>query len=389
MAGYLISLNRIESLSESINKGVFSTILKIPENLIWREPHEGTAADYVSMKAEDNIYFFTERKIYGVGELVEINEDCTFLNYPGAAQPAEYSYEELRESLLLDIGEESPKCRFLCVFKPSPYFFQAGVDMDEVLSSAPSRFKILRVFSRLSLIKFTDEENQAFKDIIYRRNKNIINNPTEGIFETNYQEYHNEIRDKLEEGHRFEITPFIDYIAEPDGSLRHEMAVEASLLHQLSRVTTNAVEVFGKWDYLTHQVVASPFKPVQYMDKMDVFGYSYINEDISTISDYLIIEIKKGRVEAEHILQVMKYVDWVCAEYASGDYHMINAYLVGHSFSADIVDCLEEDRKRKFIRGLRPTVSTEWTNLKLIEYRYNDELEIIEYNDVTTDFETN
>ena len=38
--------------------------------------------------------------------------------------------------------------------------------MDEVLSSAPEKFKILRVFWKLSFIKFSDTENQAFKDII-------------------------------------------------------------------------------------------------------------------------------------------------------------------------------------------------------------------------------
>jgi len=58
MAGYLFSLNSIESLIESINLGVYSTLISRPNNNTWRIQHEGTFADYCSMKEGDNVYFF-------------------------------------------------------------------------------------------------------------------------------------------------------------------------------------------------------------------------------------------------------------------------------------------------------------------------------------------
>ena len=41
----------------------------------------GTLADYLGMKAGDNIYFFSDRKIYGIGVLKNIaGRDCRFKN---------------------------------------------------------------------------------------------------------------------------------------------------------------------------------------------------------------------------------------------------------------------------------------------------------------------
>ena len=49
------------------------------------------------------------------------------------------------------------------------------------------------------------------------------------------------------------------------------MAIEAGLIHQLSIKDPQTCEIFGTWDYLSHQFIASPFKPIDYMDKMDLF----------------------------------------------------------------------------------------------------------------------
>ena len=49
------------------------------------------------------------------------------------------------------------------------------------------------------------------------------------------------------------------------------MAIEAGLIHQLSINDPHTCDLFGEWDYLSHQVIASPFKPIDYMDKMDLF----------------------------------------------------------------------------------------------------------------------
>ena len=164
-----------------------------------------------------------------------------------------------------------------------------------------------------------------------------------------------------------------------NGSLSHEMAVEASLIFQIRERVENTIEVFGEWDYLSHQVVASPFKPVDYMDKMDVFGYRFIIDQRPTISKFLIIEIKRGRVRSADVLQLMKYVDWIKNEYAYGDYSMIEAYLVGASFHDDVSVDFESKIERNFIQGFRPAVAVKWENMKLVQYLYNENTELLDF----------
>jgi hypothetical protein len=73
--------------------------------------------------------------------------------------------------------------------------------------------------------------------------------------------------------------------------LKHEMAIEAGILHQLSIKDEDTCDIFDDWDYLSHQVIASPFKPIDYMDKMDLFGYSYLPEFEPTKARFLVGEI--------------------------------------------------------------------------------------------------
>src|SRR5260370_10494615 len=65
-----------------------------------------------------------------------------------------------------------------------------------------------------------------------------------------------------------------------------------------------------------------------YMDKMDLFGYSYVPGFKPTKSRFLVCEIKRDAAHLEDIDQLMKYVDWVRDEYCYGDYAMIRAFLV-------------------------------------------------------------
>ena len=75
----------------------------------------GTLADYLGMKAGDNIFFFTNRKIYGIGELVNIYDDCRFRIHPKAESGID---EDLVE-------EKNPRIhQFICTFHPAPYFFK-------------------------------------------------------------------------------------------------------------------------------------------------------------------------------------------------------------------------------------------------------------------------
>lgn len=376
MAGYIISLDSINSLNLCISNGIYSTNIKPPSNY-WRPQHEGTFADYATMKNGDNIYFFIRRKIYGIGELISVGHDCKFNNYQNASLPTNFNYNTIQPQLLLDWGEGSVNNRWLCTFKPNPYFFKQGVDMDDVLTSNPLKFKMLRAFWKLSFVKIDDEENKALKDIILKRNEQYLFNESNETFNFS-SSLHNEIANKVTEiGYSLNATNILDSCAD-NTYICHEMAMEAGLLYQISNNHQNTIEVFGSWDYLSHQVIASPFKAIDYMDKMDIFGYKYI-PNFDTISKYLVIELKRATALIGDVEQLMKYVDWINHEYSYGDYSMINAFLVAYDFDAAVIEQSKILAERNYIIGRRPAQSKVWSNLTLVKYEYNSKSQSLEF----------
>lgn len=357
--------NGYDSLIKCVYAGIYSTNLKIPSGDKWNIPHEGTFADYLSMKPGDNIYFFTDRKIYGIGEIINIGNDCKYLNYKDADQPQcgkNVIYSKL-DALLDRSYSMSNRC--FCTFKPHPYFFMDGVDMDDALNSNPDKFKMLRVMQQVSFIKIDDEENKALFDVILKKNEsNYLNKKR--IIDHNPKTL-NLIERKIQAYHRMNSYSILRSCANND-KIGHEMAIEAALCQILSH---NDHPIFGKkWDYISHQVAASPFKPVIYMDKMDIFGYRYI-EGFKTISKYIVIEIKKDEAEPKVIDQIMKYVDWVNSEYAHGDYSMIDAYVVASDFSEEVIINKDKNAIRGYVNGRGSAESCIWNNLKLVKYSYN------------------
>lgn len=372
MAGYLFGLDSVESLGLYARNGVYSTKLRAPRG-IWGPPQEGTIADYVTMKAGDNVYFFIKRKIYGIGELIDLEGDCKFCNFPRASSPEVFEYDLLQEDLLWDEGEHSKNQRWICVFKPAPHFFATGVDMDDVLSSNPMAFKMLRAFWKLSFVKFDDEEDQAFKDVLLKFNQEALGAPlpADNIFEDAHADVHASIARKVS-GREYELDFGTVLVSCADGEyVKHEMAIEAGLLGQLAKGDEPTKEVFGNWDYLSHQVIASPFKPIDYMDKMDVFGYSYVLGYSPTKSKFLVVEIKKDAGGEDDIEQLLKYVDWVREEYCFGDYSMIEAFLVAYDFDEEVVEHKNEVAVRRYTIGRRPAKSLEWRQLGLVKYAFD------------------
>jgi hypothetical protein len=149
------------------------------------------------------------------------------------------------------------------------------------------------------------------------------------------------------------------------------MAIEAGVLHQISIKDERTCQIFSDWDYLSHQVIASPFKPIDYMDKMDLFGYSYIPNFSPTRSRFLVGEIKKDMAKPQDIDQLLKYVDWVKDEYCYGDYSMIHAFLVAHDFDQAVLHHKQIVGLRRYTVGVRPAHSLEWNTIKLIRYTYH------------------
>lgn len=337
--------------------------------------HEGTFGDYFSMKPSDNVYFFIQRKIYGIGELVEINTKCKSLNYPGADIPKNFSYIEKKDQMILDESDNSINNRCICFFKPSPYFFETGIDMDDVLSSDPERFKMLRALWKVSFIKIDDKENKALRDIILIRNEQNLIHKSQ-IF-PNSEEIFTRARLLINDGYDFSHNQMLSNCSSVDYT-RHEMAIEASLLDILSNSGT---KIFGRWDYVSHQVVASPFKAIDYMDKMDIFGYRYI-PGYDAISKYLCIEIKKDTAHSDVLYQIMKYVDWINTEYSHGNYSMIEAFIVAYDFDDELLRLKNEICVRNYAMGMRPTILGTWTNLRLIKYSYDESTTSLSFTEV-------
>lgn len=375
MAGYIFTLNNIDSLNQLIENGIYSTNLNVPDKNIWKTHHEGTLADYLSMTEGDNVYFFYQRKIYGVGKLVSIVNDCKYLNFPEADVPVAKDYYEIKDTMILNYSEDNMKNRFVCTFIGDPAFFKDGIDMDDVLESNPNAYKMLRVLWKLSFIKIDDVENKALYDIILKTNERSINNK---LGQYNFlPNIHNRVKRLYTPDYKISANRFLS-LASSGEVIRHEMAIEAGIIDYIK---TNSNGVFGHWDYLSHQVVASPFKPVDYMDKMDVFGYRFI-PGYKTISKYLVIEIKRDIANIEVVHQIMKYVDWINREYSYGDYNMIDAYVVAKEFEMDVITMKDEIAKRTFTKGRRPPMTYKWSYLKLIRYRYNEITSSLEFEEV-------
>jgi hypothetical protein len=154
--------------------------------------------------------------------------------------------------------------------------------MDDLLESKPRVFRSLRTFWKRSFVQLDDEEDQAFRASLLRANRRQLDviPPVVG----------NDAPLELANNAALpDISGLLCDSRREDGSLDSEAVLETGLIHQLRTGEPNTRGVFGKWDYVSHQVAASPFKPVDYMDRMDVFGYRWIEGFKPIIDKYLII----------------------------------------------------------------------------------------------------
>ena len=374
MAGYVFAIGGDEDPVSIVRgyaeKGIYSTYL----NGLSPLPFEGTLADYISMEPGDNIYFFCKRRYYGVGELIAVGPDCKYCNYPRSSARVDAQYEDIADDLLVDFGRSSPHYRWLCTFRGSPYFFEEGIDTDEILTYKPSTFKMMRAFWKVSFIKLSDEENASLKEIFLLRRQHETETKT-GIFPERDDIHTALLAKELE---KYRITP-TDMLQTCTLGMRvkHEMALEAAVVYDLCH---SNIRELGRWDYVSHQVIASPFKPIDYMDKIDVLAMRYL-PGTRVPCKYLVTELKKDAADSATIDQVLKYVDWVCSEYAYGDYEAIEACIIVAEYPDSISTYYREVVQRYYTLGSHPVRNKRWDHLKLLRYSYAGDRLI--YTDVT------
>lgn len=239
MAGFIFSIYKeenIEGVKKCIKQGIYAS--KVPNDKLSSKENENSSnkskqvmaavlADYCSMQAGDNVYFLSDRRIYGVGKLVNVGPDCKYKNYLDANifEKKEGVREEDQPLMKL-----SPEYRWLCFFKPDQHFFAEGVDMDEVLSYKPLAFRMLRAFQDVTFIKIDDEENRALKECIYLKNRE-----KKKYFEYNSSEHKRVLKFDLE---KYLINPGETIKTEFDydkNEINTEMLLEAWTIDFISK----------------------------------------------------------------------------------------------------------------------------------------------------------
>ncbi len=187
-----------------------------------------------------------------------------------------------------------------------------------------------------------------------------------GVIKTN-KDVHESISRLVDDSYLISPHQLLHHFANGD-RIKHEMAVEAAVVFDLAE---DRFPMLGHWDYVSHQVIASPFKPIDYMDKIDVFAVRYL-EGTKIPCKHLVIELKKDMADRATIDQVMKYVDWVCNEYAYGDYSAVEAAIIAHDYPADIIEYYNSVVLRYYTLGSHPARNARWSALKLIRYQFID-----------------
>ena len=402
MAGFFIVLGDIkdengkvikyamDTLNELCTYGYYSTNLHMNTGTqIWAKTKVSTFTDYYSMRTGDYIFFFFNRKIYGVGELtnIEHTDDCKFWSYENANIP---STQTVSSPIFDGINLEN---RCICFFKPLEYFSYA-IDMDEALTAYPNSFKSLRVIQGRSFIKTDDEEAQALYATITKSNHACSGQTVDWItptFDNSKQVIAGNNIAKNPNYYSFTIESLlINFKTRGSDGINEEMAIEAAIVEKLN---TGSSTVLDKLTYVSHQVSASPAKPVEYMEWMDVFGYktapSLMSKAISisfSIDQNYVIEIKrdalglkhKGKKEPQWVKsnkavanQLMKYVDWTVKNYASGKYPMVKGIIVANGFDDEFIEYCKEMCIRNYNSGYRDATPSVWNNIELIKYSYD------------------
>lgn len=317
----------------------------------------GTLADYLGMKKGDSIFFFTDRKIYGIGELIDIEDcDCRFQIHPNN----QIEMDDLVET------KDSSMHQFTCTFVPKPFFFRTGVDMDEVLMFSPEKIKSLRFFSGKTFMKLDDVESEAIKNVIARKNEEYL-----GSFDADHHfEYSDDTHKKIAENLKknksaYKLSVFDFIKRDNNGVVSSEYYIEGAIMDLLRNHTSRLI---GKWDFIGRQYPASPPKPSEYEEAMDLFGYRYVPGFPRAISKYLVIELKVGTINKDNVQQTMKYVDWISREYTKGDYSMIEAYTIGFDKEANVETEIEDIIERNYIIESRLVENRKWQNLRILSY---------------------
>ena len=117
---------------------------------------------------------------------------------------------------------------------------------------------------------------------------------------------------------------------------------------------------------------------IQYIDRIDVFGYRFsqnYQETPKLITKYVLVELKKELINRAALEQTMQYVDWICNEYASGDYSKIEAFVIGNRAARGLKNSFQDICQRTYISESHPPKQQKWSNVRLIKHTITSTVE--------------
>ncbi|WP_262181675.1 hypothetical protein [Haloarcula laminariae] len=379
---------------------VFGPVLKIPgednSRSDWTAAMVGTFADLATIEAGDSVFFFKDKMIYGVGEVLDTTgnpQRPLLYNFPDALEPAavdaitgsrpeddaetnndsERKAQRMADEALYT-GQSWSKIRILIPFRAAPAFFEQGIDMDYVLSS--------NGIPRSSYLEFFEGKNFSLLS------KETTENLTHLIHMVNRDTSSGKVIDMAE--------PLIDFEIAVDGRDSDPVSIRQYVSDNPSRVLDDGLFSKENWVHATiiealksgaddilpesmtgrsrqqiyREFPTSPAKPTSWANHLDVlteiqpqfdFPDSTPADDQATTVGYEVIEIKKDEIWyvdnlVDHLEQLMKYVDYVAEEIADGHYQAIDAYLLTGGY-ADTDETYREEVRQAFEE--RPTSPAE------------------------------
>ena len=124
MAGYLFTFSSEDDMRRCIHERAYSTLMS-PR---WTMATASTLGDYVTMRPGDNVYFFSQRKVYGIWKIVEVGDGrCVTENFPGATSRKGVCWDEVSDKAIRKAaGADGTIYRWIIAFDPDPCFLKTA-----------------------------------------------------------------------------------------------------------------------------------------------------------------------------------------------------------------------------------------------------------------------
>jgi len=363
-------------------------------NRYWSSEMLATIADYMTMSPGDKVFFFQNRLIYGIGEVVKTQKAPprrgAILNYHDADLPNPRE-DPSSDSALFTLPEYWRSVRIVVPFLPSPLFFREGIDMDEVLSTPGADVCwSLRNWERKSFALLGDNETQLLIEVFLRRFFSQRSSVEPKFSQSALDKYISQ---------RYPGVPSVRRLVRQNpemyldqGKFRNENTLHGLLIEHMMENDPSWGAGLSSPDRgnVFHEVPASPPKPPLWRDSMDILATRYW-EGTDVLAHYDVVEAKAGIVDLEgtsfnaRVSQVMRYVDFVAKNYAGGNYGSISAYYVAKDFDEDFVGGFRRALSsgaslpdlgaisRSYVLNPREREATHsWTGLNLLTYDWDE-----------------